>query len=131
MKRYLVALEELESAVALVQRYVPPLPDKMQVVMNAGTASISQAGPGAVTLTFPGYEKANDALKLSFDTAVKALRQVNVITWLEKPTETVTLSVTMQSLPDGLSYPGVVVLSIPSSNIDVKITKSNYMKLAQ
>ena len=47
--------DELEAAVALVQRYVPPSPDKMQVVMNAGTASISQAGPGALTIAFPGY----------------------------------------------------------------------------
>jgi hypothetical protein len=122
--------EELESAVALVQRYVPPSPDMMQVVMNAGTASLSQAGPGALTLTFPGYAKAGDALKLTFDSAVTALRQVNVATWLEKPDEPVTLSVTMQSLPDGLSYPGSIVLSIPSSKIEVRITKSNYQKLA-
>ena len=39
--------EELESAVALVQQYLPPSPDMMQVVMNAGTASIAQAGPAA------------------------------------------------------------------------------------
>ena len=38
--------EELEAAVALVQQYVPPSPDMMQVVMNAGTASLAQAGPG-------------------------------------------------------------------------------------
>jgi hypothetical protein len=123
--------EELESAAALVQRYVPPSPDKMQVVMNAGTASLSQAGPGALALKFPGYEKSGDALTLTFDTAVKALRQINVATWLEKPEEAVTLNVTMQALPDGLSYPGAIVLSIPSSNIEVRITKSNYQKLAQ
>jgi hypothetical protein len=123
--------EELESAAALVQRYVPPSPDKMQVVMNAGTASLSQAGPGAVALKFPGYEKAGDALTITFDTAVKALRQINVATWLDKPEEPVTLNVTMQSLPDGLSYPGAIVLSIPSSKIEVRITKSNYQKLAQ
>ena len=122
--------EELESAVALVQRYVPPSPDMMQVVMNAGTASLSQAGPGALTLTFPGYAKAGDALKLTFDSAVTALRQINVATWLEKPDEPVTLSVTLQSMPDGLSYPGSIVLSIPSSKIEVRITKSNYQKLA-
>ena len=38
---------ELEAAVALVQQYLPPSPDMMQVVMNAGTASLSQAGPAA------------------------------------------------------------------------------------
>ena len=123
--------EELESAAALVMRYVPPSPDKMQVVMNAGTASIGQAGPGALTLTFPGYEKAGDALKITFDAAVTALRQISVSTWLEKPDEPVTLTVTMLSMPGGLSYPGNIVLSIPSSKIEVRITKSNYQKLAQ
>jgi hypothetical protein len=123
--------DELESAVALVQRYVPPSPDKIQVVMNAGTASMSQAGPGALALKFPGYEKAGDALTITFDAAVTTLRQINVATWLDKPEEPVTLNVTMQSLPDGLSYPGAIVLSIPSSEIEVRITKSNYQKLAQ
>jgi len=123
--------EELESAAALVQRYVPPSPDKMQVVMNAGTASLSQAGPGALALKFPGYEKAGDALSLTFDTAVKSLRHIKVATWLDKPDETVSFDVTMQSLPDGTNYPGSIVLSIPSSKVEVRITKSNYQKLAQ
>jgi hypothetical protein len=52
--------EEMEAAVALVQQYVPPSPDLMQVVMNAGTASISQAGPGAAAMKFPGYVKKGD-----------------------------------------------------------------------
>ena len=59
--------EELESAVYLVQKYVPPHPDLMQVVINSGTASIAQAGPGAATLKFPGYVKAGDALMLTFE----------------------------------------------------------------
>jgi hypothetical protein len=49
--------EEMESAMALVQQYVPPAPDMMQVVMNAGTASLAQAGPGFAALKFPGYVK--------------------------------------------------------------------------
>ena len=65
--------EELESAAALVQQYVPPSPENIQVVMNAGTASLSQAGPGAVALKFPGYAKAGDALTLTFDTTVRTV----------------------------------------------------------
>ena len=41
---------ELEASAALVHRYVPPDPGKMQVVLNAGTASAAQAGPGVVVL---------------------------------------------------------------------------------
>ena len=77
--------EELETAVALVQQYVPPSPDMMQAVMSAGTASISQAGPGAASLKFPGYVKKGDALTLTFDSVVKSLRQIEVNTWLDKP----------------------------------------------
>src|SRR4029453_14932921 len=66
---------ELEAAVALVQQYVPPSPDLMQVVMTSGTAAISQAGPGAASLKFPGYVKKGDALTLTFDSTVKSLRQ--------------------------------------------------------
>jgi len=123
--------EELEAAVALVQQYVPPSPDLMQVVMNAGTASISQAGPGAASLTFPGYVKKGDALTLTFDSTVKSLRQIEVNTWLDEPENAVTLKVTMASIPDGLSYPGSIVFSLPKRQLVVKITKSNYQKIAQ
>src|SRR4249919_1597119 len=81
--------EELESAVALVQQYLPPEPDKMQAVMTAGTASLSQAGPGFAALKFPGYAKPGDALTLTFESAVKTLRQLEVNTWLEKPDDPV------------------------------------------
>ena len=123
--------DELEASVALVQQYLPPSPDMMQVVMNAGTASISQAGPGRASLKFPSYAKANDALTLTFDTAVKSLQQLDVQTWLDAPDNPVTLTVMMTALPDGVSHPATVVLSIPKSKIEVRITKSNYQKLAQ
>ena len=123
--------EELEAAVALVQQYVPPSPDLMQVVMNAGTASISQAGPGAASLKFPGYVKKGDALTLTFDSTVKSLRQIEVNTWLDEPENAVTLKVTMQSIPDGISYPGSIVFSLAKRKLDVKITKSNYQKIVQ
>ena len=123
--------EELEAAVALVQQYLPPSPDMMQVVMNAGTASLSQAGPGRLSLKFPGYAKANDALSLTFDSTVKSLQLIDVNTWLDEPENTVTLKVTMAALPDGTSHPGTVVLAIPNRKLEVRITKSNYQKLAQ
>lgn len=123
--------EELEAAVALVQQYVPPSPDLMQVVMNAGTASLAQAGPGFAALKFPGYVKKDDALTLTFESAVKTLHQIEVNTWLDEPANAVNLKVTMQALPDGTSYPGSVVLAMPKRQIEVRITKSNYQKLAQ
>jgi hypothetical protein len=123
--------EEMEAAVALVHQYLPPSPDLMQVVMNAGTASIGQAGPGFAALRFPGYLKQGDALTLTFESAVKTLHQIEVNTWLDEPENAVNLEITMDALPDGTSHPATVVLSIPKRQIAVTITKSNYQKLAQ
>jgi hypothetical protein len=123
--------EELEAAVALVQQYLPPSPDLMQVVMNAGTASIGQAGPGMAALKFPGYVKKGDALTLTFDSTVKALRQIDVTTWLDEPEDAVTFKIAMESLPDGTSHPATVTLGIPKRQLVVTITKSNYQKVAQ
>jgi len=122
--------EELQATVALIHQYVPPAPDQIQVVMNAGTASLGQAGPDLVAFTFPGYAKQGDALKITFDKAITGLRQIDVKTWLDKPEEPAMLKVVMQSMPSGISFPGSIVLSIPASKIEVRITKSNYQKLA-
>jgi hypothetical protein len=102
----------------------------MQVVMNAGTASLAQAGPGVLVLKFPGYVKPGDSLELTFDSTVKALRQIDVATYLDSPESPVTLHVALQALPDGPRYPGSVVLGMPASKIEVRITNSNYQKLA-
>jgi len=97
--------EELQATVALIQEYVPPAPDRIQVVMNAGTASLAQAGPQRVAFIFPGYVKAGDALTVTFDKAITALQQIDVKTWLDKPEEPATLRVAMQALPNGVSFP--------------------------
>ena len=123
--------EELQATVALIQQYVPPEPGQIQVVMNAGTASLGQAGPELVAFNFPGYAKSGDALTITLDKAITGLRQIDVKTWLEKPEEPATLRVTMQSMPNGISFPGSIALSIPASKLEVRITKSNYQKLAQ
>jgi hypothetical protein len=121
--------EELEAASALAHSYVPPDPALMQVVMGAGKASATQQGPGVVALKFADYQKVGDALTLTFDTGVKALRQIGVATYLDDPSKPVTLQVQMAALPDA-SYPGSVTLAIPASQIEVRITNSNYQRLA-
>jgi hypothetical protein len=74
--------------------------------------------------------KAGDALTLTFDTAVKAMRQISVATYMDAPSSPVTLAVTMQSLPDGTHYPATVVMKLPASQVEVRIVNSNYQKVA-
>jgi hypothetical protein len=123
--------EELEAAAALVHQYLPPDPEMMQAVMTAGKASAAQSGANVVALTFADYAKPGDALTLTFDRTVKMMQRIEVRTWLNEPSNPVVLSIAMNVLPDGVSHPSTVMFSMPDNKIDVRITKSNYLKLAQ
>ena len=120
---------EMQAAVALVHQYVPPSPDKIQAAMAAGKITVAP-GAGTTALRIADYQKAGDSLVLTLDTAAKGMKQIDVDTWMESPSDKVTLTVQMQSLPDGTSSAGTVVLAIPSSQIHVRITNSDYQKLA-
>ena len=122
--------DELEAATALVNQYVPPDPGLIQVVIGAGKASLAQQGPGPVALKFPDYLKAGDSLTLTLDSGLKAMQKIGVATFMDDPSKPVTLQVQMASLADA-SYPASVTLAIPASQIEVRITNSNYQKLAQ
>ncbi len=122
--------EELQATAALIQQYVPPAPEKIQVVIDAGTASMGQAGPELLAFTFPGYVKPGDALTITLDKAITTVRQIDVKTWLDKPDEPATFRVVMQKLPDGTSCPASVVLTLAARKLEVRVTKSNYQKLA-
>jgi hypothetical protein len=121
--------EDMEAAVALVHQYVPPAPDKIQAAMAAGKITMTP-GEGATTLRIADYVKAGDSLVLTLDAGGKGMKKIDVDTWKDSPADKVTLDVQMQSLADGTGYPGMVVLAIPSSNVQVRITNSNYQKLA-
>ena len=91
----------------------------------------AKAGPGFAALKFPGYVKKGDALTLTFESAVKTLHQIEVTTWLDEPENAVNLKLTMQAMPDGVSYQGSIVFALPKRQLEVTITKSNYQKIAQ
>jgi hypothetical protein len=122
--------EELQAATALVHQYVPPDPGLIQVVIGAGKASMTQEGPSAVALKFSDYVKAGDALTLTFDAGLKTLRQMSVATYMDNPSSPVTQDVILQSLPDGTNYPATVSMKIPASQIEVRVTNSNYQRVA-
>lgn len=120
---------DMEAAGALVHQYLPPAPEKIQAAQAASKVTVT---PGAATVvTVADYLKAGDSLVLTLDPAAKALKQIAVDTWKDDPSDKVTLAVQMQSLPDGTDYPGSIVLGVPSSHIEVRITNSNYQKIAQ
>lgn len=123
--------EDLEAAAALVHAYVPPSGERLVAVADAGGVSGAQAAPGFVMLRFAGYRKPGDTLALTFESAMKSLKQMQVATWLDDPKAPVSLAVTMASLADGTDYPGKVVLALPARQLEVTIINSNHQKLVR
>jgi hypothetical protein len=119
----------MKQAVALVQSYVPPDPQRIQSVKTAGNLSMTPTGPDSSRLDLRNYVKSGDTLSLGLDTARYALQTVSVKSYLESKDDAVTLEVTFARLREGLSYPGNVVLNVPGEKIQVVIQNSNYQRL--
>ena len=121
----------MKQAVALVQSYVPPDPQRIQATKAAGNLSITPAGPDSIRLDLRNYVKSGDTLSIGLDTARNALQTVSVKTYLEDPEDKddqVTLEVTFARLREGLSYAGNVVLNVPGQKIQVVIQNSAYVR---
>ena len=119
----------MKQAVALVQSYVPPDPQRIQATKAAGNLAMSPTGPDSIRLDLRNYVKSGDTLSLGLDTARYALQTVSVKSYLESKEDAVTLDVTFARLRDGLSYPGNVVLNVPGQNIQVVVQNSGYQRV--
>ena len=119
----------MKQAVALVQSYVPPDPQRIQAAKAAGNLAMSPTGPDSLRLDLRNYVKSGDSLSIGLDTARNALQTVSVKSYLESEKDAVTLDVTFARLRDGLSYPGNIALNVPEQKIQVVVQNSNYQRV--
>ena len=121
------------QAAALVKEYVPPDKDKIQAAQTAGNVSMKpDPSAGTALLTVKDYFKPGDSLAIGLNMAAKALSSYDVTSYVEDPKDDqVTLSVTFDRLPDGVSYPKQTVLDVKAKQIKVVTTNSGYAKNAQ
>ena len=120
----------MERVGALIQRYVPPQPELIKANVAGGDASLNPLGPDAIQLQFKDFVKSGDVVSFTLNTAAKAIRKLNVDTYLDEEKEKVTLAVDFQTLPDGTSYAANKNLNVAAKQIVVNITASDYQKLA-
>jgi hypothetical protein len=120
----------MQQAKSLIQAYVPPSPQLMESGFGQGNVSLGQAGPGMVQLLFHNYLKPGDALTFDFQPAERRMAKVNVNTYMDKPSEPLTLEVVFENLPDGTNCPGTEILNAPSRHLQVVVQNTNYQRLA-
>jgi hypothetical protein len=112
----------------LLAMYLPPDPQKMEQVKQAGNLSVNPVS-GALNLIFSNYAQAGDKMTLTFDTTAKKISSITINTYLGDPQSVVTLQVQMASLPDGTNYPQQTILNATAKQLVVTTTNANYQKL--
>ena len=123
--------EYMERAGALIQQYVPPSPEKIQAVKDAGKLKVTPGDGGKVRLELPDYVQPGDKLTIDINAAANSMAGVNVASYLDKKEDTVTLDVKFAALPDGTSYAGQTTLDAKAKNITVVTQNSGYRPVAK
>jgi hypothetical protein len=122
--------EYMKAAVKTVKLYVPPDPDQIKKVREAGKVSFTPLDSGKrVRLDFRDYEKPGDTLSMEMDFANSRIAGIAVKSYIDDLSDVVTLNGRFQTLPDGVSYPARVVLDAPEKGMTVVVTNSGHRKL--
>lgn len=126
--------EEMQDYTADVKQllsvYVPPDPVKLQQAYQAGNASIAKGPtPGTVKLAFQNYDKTGDELTIIYNSQQKKISQLSVKTYMQQPSDAVTLDTHFASLPDGTNYAQQTVLNMAAKKMVVTTTNAHYQKL--
>lgn len=119
----------MKAAVDTVKLYVPPDPDEIKKAREAGNVSLTPLEPGKrVRLDFRDYEKPGDTLSMEMDFANNRIAGIAVKSYIDEPSDVVTLNGRFQTLPDGVTYAERVVLEAPEKDMTVVVTNSGHRK---
>jgi hypothetical protein len=121
----------MKAAIAKIQTYLPPDPDKIQQIYAAGNASIQVLDPGKkFKLSFPNYNETGDILSISLDKVNKIILAAAVNTYIDDPAQIVLFNITYSILPDGTQYASNTTLDAQAKQVKIVIENSGYKKAA-
>ncbi len=116
-----------QQVAALAKQYTQPDPQLLQQAYQKGNISLQMGGgAGTVSLVIKNYLKPGDSMTLVFNTADKAIQAVNVSSYLNDPSDAVTISVQFAKLPNGLNHVATTQINGVSKQMTVAIQNSNY-----
>jgi hypothetical protein len=118
----------MDQVAALMKFYVPPTRAQIQNSFQSGKASIQPQG-GLVTLVFHDYAVPGDSMSVTIDSASNKIRSFVVNTYVDDPSQVVTLNAVFQGLPDGTNYVAQTVLDATAKQVQIRTTSANFNKL--
>jgi hypothetical protein len=112
---------------ALAKSYSPLNPAKIQQLYARGSVTLkSAASPGYSTILISNYLKQGDAIALTLRNNPKSLTSIDVSSYLDQPSNGVTMQVRFASLPDGTRYASTTTVSGQSKNLTIVDRSTNF-----
>jgi hypothetical protein len=120
-----------KKAIAKIQTYLPPAPEKIQKIYGAGKTSVQILEPNTkFKISFPDYNEAGDLLSISINKPSQKIMALDVSTSVDNPKEKVIFNITYSDLPDGTQYAGKTVLDAPEKSLKIVIENSGFKNAA-
>jgi hypothetical protein len=121
--------EYMQRAASLVKSYAPPDPARIQAVKDAGKVTIQMSDPGRrAQINFRDYYKPGDTLAVVINLVSNVISGIGVSTYLDGPTDIVTMDAKMGQLNDGTIYTSAITLNAASKNLTVTVQNSGYRR---
>lgn len=112
---------------ALAKQYTTPNPEALMKAKQAGNVSL-QPGAGTASLVVKNYIKQGDSITFTINDQSKQLQSVNVQSFLNDPSDAVTISAQLAQLPDGTNHVASTSINGVSKQLTVNDVNSNYQK---
>jgi len=122
----------MDTVRTLVAGYVPLNAAVVQQAYEQGRVSFSpDPATGQNRLSITGYKLPGDTITIAYTVATKMIHSIRLSTYVDKPSAPVTATVTFATLPTGVFYAYQKVLNVPSQEITVTITQTDFSELIE
>jgi hypothetical protein len=119
-----------QQIAALAHSYATPDPQKLQEAYQSGNLTIGSGGaPGEIKLLIKNYLKPNDSVTMVFNQAQKGIQSLQIASYLDSPSDAVTISAQFSKLPDGTNHVSSMTINGVSKQLTVNVQNSNYQKI--
>jgi hypothetical protein len=136
LKRHIVAKKKAEykdygeQIADLARQYTQPDPDRLQRAYQQGNISMQLGGGETMmTLVIKNYIKPNDSVTLVFNKQTKSIQSIRVSSYLNDPTDAVTIAAQFAKLPNGINHVTGTQINGASKQLTVVTQNSNYQPI--
>jgi hypothetical protein len=110
----------------LARQYTTPDPGKLQAALQAGNISLVPGAGGEIQLVIKNYIKPGDQVTLVFNRQQKALQSIQVASYLDGPSDAVTIAAQFAKLPDGTNHVAATQINGVSKQLTVVTANASY-----